>query len=92
MPALSGAKFTVGDETRPCYVKGEKAIFHGWAKDTKLIDGEFHEFLFALVEFADGTVAEVVPTGIIFADGGEMKDFAYIPIGNLKRTRERKER
>lgn len=80
--------FTITDEKRPCWVNGEKALFHRFTHDTKLMsDGQFHEFLFAVVEFMDGSVNMVEPTDVIFADGGEMMDMCYIPLEKLENMR-----
>jgi len=79
------AVFTISDEHRPCYVNGEKAIFHRYTYDTKFMsDGQFHEFLFAIVEYADGHVQLVEPTDVVFADGGEFKEFTFFSPEELK--------
>lgn len=63
----------IEDGKRPCYVQlkefnGEKhkAIFHRWIELSCPITQTL-----ALVEYEDGSVAQVKPTSIIFADGGD---------------------
>lgn len=60
---------------RPCYVKGEKALFHQWAHVAHVRDaimtyqtpGQLSN-VFGIVEFEDGTVKEVYPYEIQFCD------------------------
>ena len=82
------SKFIVGPERRPCYVKGEKAIFHQWinraqiAAPSMMIGGHTGGQLwdvFGLVEMEDGSMKEVYPTDVVFADGGDFVDTAFRP-------------
>ena len=64
-------------EYRPCYVNGEKALFHRWVDRREIIgpsplkgghSGGVISFTNAIVEFENGNVAEVLPRDICFAD------------------------
>lgn len=82
------------DQRRPCWVRGRKALFHGWANTAhpvpprnipaELIDEKTRFFQFrrtdGLVEFEDGTVARVYASDIQFADGGGFEKFEWQPM------------
>lgn len=95
---------TITAELRPCYVGGEKALFHRWIeKETPFVklpdmvsENETDRYLRAynhkiilprgdvvlqktvlgIVEYDDGTVAEVEPTNIKFADN-TINEYAF---------------
>lgn len=59
--------------TRPCVVNGQSAVFHCWghgSTEKKLKNGEFgvvHK-IYGVVEFEDGSCAQVIPELIVFED------------------------
>lgn len=62
---------------RPCFVKGEKALFHCWQQRAFVVppsiaigghDGGQVSIPFGIVEYEDGSVKEVYPYDIVFAD------------------------
>lgn len=66
-------------EIRPIYYKGRKAVFHKWSSYSNIIPpspmvgghgGGVVSGTVAIIETADGTVLEVYPTEIQFADPG----------------------
>lgn len=72
-------------EKRPCYVEGKKAIFHKWSERAAAINespmigghhGGFIKWTAGIVEYEDGTVDEVDPGKIRFADGA-IQDIAW---------------
>lgn len=78
MAKYSGAGITISFEKRPCFVDGKKAIFHCWTFDRETLDKYTRNGVYAIVEFEDGSVKTVNPFDIIFADGGDFKEFAFI--------------
>lgn len=61
------------DEARPCVVNGQNAVFHCWgqaSQEKKLKSGEWGVVLkiYGVVEFDDGSCAQVIPELIVFAD------------------------
>ena len=68
---------TIEKECRPCKVRGRKAIFHQWEEISRPVEpspmigghtgGEFKR-TYAIVEFEDGTIAEVYPESVTFCD------------------------
>lgn len=71
-------KFTVENILRPCFVDGKEALFHRWADystvvgESALLSGHSAGEIkrtYAIVEYEDGTVAEVEPSKIKFATG-----------------------
>lgn len=73
----------IKDETRPCFYKGKRAMFHRWAElrqaiaESLMIGGHPAGIIavtFAIIELEDGTVMEVSPHDIKFADGGGFND------------------
>lgn len=70
-------------ELRPCYYKGRKALFHRWSDYSRVIEpsvlrgghgGGVISGTCAIIETADGTVLEVYPTEIQFADPGYISE------------------
>lgn len=63
-------------ELRPCTVNGKNALFHRWADRMWVyepvmlgsVGGQMQQPL-AIVEYEDGTVAEVEPSAIKFVEG-----------------------
>lgn len=62
---------------RPCYVDGKKALFHKWIEYAKPVapsmsiigdKGGQLWYTFGIVEYVDGTIEEVSPAKIKFAD------------------------
>lgn len=89
--------FLVGPERRPCYVDGERAMFHQWiiraqvAPPSLMVGGHMGGQLcetFGLVEYEDGRVGEVYPTQVVFADGGDFDVVAFRPYTPVKRDAE----
>jgi hypothetical protein len=82
------------DQRRPCWVRGKKALFHGWAKTAhpvpprnipaEQINAETRFFQLrrtdALVEFEDGTTTRVYASEVQFADGGGFDKFDWLPM------------
>jgi hypothetical protein len=75
-------------EYRPCYVNGRKALFHRWVNTARpqLPKGQelsenarFYQFrtTHGLVEYEDGTMDQVWPRDIKFADHGRFRDYAW---------------
>lgn len=66
-------------ERRPCLVDGKKAMWHGWT-NRKFYDGihkkDFSETM-GLVEWEDGTMREVEPLDIRFADHADLRDTVW---------------
>lgn len=77
----------IQDDTRPCMIDDRKAIWHRWMTRKEVIPpspmlgghggGEIQD-TFALVEFEDGTIGEVLPYKVRFLDsGGKFAQFAH---------------
>ena len=74
-------KIEIGIEYRPCFVKGQKALFHKWGENAKpyikfewegekykeKVLGQMQE-TFGIVEFETGEVCRVLPQQITFCD------------------------
>lgn len=58
---------------RPIYYKGRKAVFHQWSLFGGHSGGVVSGTM-AIIETADGTVLEVYPTEIQFADPGYISE------------------
>lgn len=56
----------VKQELRPCFINGKKALFHLWIRKYDFIMKT--EYIAGLVEFADGTVEEILANKIRFCD------------------------
>lgn len=77
---------------RPCYVGGKKALFHRWSDYSQLVNagalvGGFHAGTVketrAIVEFEDGTVAEVEPAKLRFVTG-KFEEYSFAERGKGK--------
>lgn len=68
----------MNDSRRSCYVEGRKAIFHRWVETSFPKDKGFILQTLALVEYQDGSVAQIQPKKIRFADGGAFDEFVWI--------------
>lgn len=65
-------KLTIGHvKGTGCWSEEKEGLFHQWASACEEGEDNFGNYTVALVEQADGTIAEVVPTGIRFATGIE---------------------
>lgn len=69
----------MNDSRRSCYVDSRKAIFHRWVDTSFPKDKGFILQTLALVEFEDGSVQQVQPKKIRFADGGAFNEFVWYP-------------
>lgn len=84
MAALE-SEITVKMEMRPCMVKGRKALFHRWISRSEIVEpsisggGGFTAWTAAIVEYEDGTCAEVAPQHIKFLNSPhyEFIEFNY---------------
>ena len=90
MGALDGIITFETAEYRPCLVNGVKALFHMWSNycypvEDSLLRGGHRageiKGTVAIVEYEDGTVAEVDPKSIKFVDN-KIKDYAFYEINN----------
>lgn len=80
-------KFIIATEYRPCYVKGQKALFHRWTENRTIIEpsalkgghsgGEI-AFTKGIIEYEGGQVAEVSPCEICFYDN-TIDEYAFRP-------------
>lgn len=84
-------KVLITNEKRPCYIDGKRALFHGWSDRAEAVDASpfigghpagFVKWTVGIVEYEDGTVQEIAPTNIRFADGGEFSEIAWNDIKN----------
>lgn len=64
----------IKQELRPCYVDGEKALFHLWIKKRDYI--MHNEYVNGLVEFIDGTIKEIQANKIFFCDN-KIKEYIF---------------
>ena len=64
-------------QLRPCYVDEAKALFHGWGLNKRVVEPPpmigggprgTVAYTIGIVEFSDGTVKQVFPGKIKFAD------------------------
>ena len=63
-------------EKRPCVVNGQNAVFHCWGQtcsEKRLKNGEWGVInkIYGVVEFEDGSVAQVIPELIVFSDSDD---------------------
>lgn len=77
MAQYNGLSFQVKGLVRPCMVDDKKALFHRWSHKAQVVDpslaigghsGGRLEQTVAIVEYEDGTVAEVYPYRVKFLD------------------------
>ena len=77
MESIGGMKFTVENVLRPCLVDGKRALWHEWTTRQEIVPpsimagghggGQISATL-ALIEYEDGTAAEVYPSRVRFLD------------------------
>ena len=65
-------------ELRPCVIRGDKALFHGWFNQ-KIAGGSV---TMGIVESKNGEVSHVLPSSVRFVDG-KIKDY-YFPKDEIK--------
>ena len=80
------------DEMRPCVVDGQNALFHCWGQagvEKKLKSGEYGVVnkIYGVVEFEDGSCAQVIPELIVF-DDKEVKNLEYVVDGWIRKKEE----
>lgn len=68
----------INDTRRSCYVDKRRAIFHRWVDTSFPKEKGFILQTLALVEYEDGSVAQLQPKKIRFADGGNFDEFIWI--------------
>lgn len=77
MASIGGATFTIEKVLRPCLVDGKRALWHEWTTRREIVPpsimagghgGGQISATFALVEYEDGTAAEVYPSRVRFLD------------------------
>ena len=84
-----------GDQRRPCYVRGRRAIFHRWVNSAHPVlprgeepgeNSRYYQFrrTEALVEYEDGTVARVFPSSLQFADSGGFERYEWRPLSEIQ--------
>jgi len=64
------ATFMLMPERRPCFVNGQKALFHKW-----IVDGQNNETV-GLIELEDGSVQKRCSHEIVFCDN-EIEQYAF---------------
>lgn len=83
------AGFSIEIKRRPCYVEGQKAMFHCWSQESHVVgpsllvgghSGGTVSGVLGIVEFENGGVSKVYPEHIQFADGGGFEEYAFGPI------------
>lgn len=76
---MAAGEIWVRLESRPCYYKGRKAVFHKWSQYSNIIPpspmvgghgGGVVSGTMAIIETCNGVVLEVYPMEIQFADPG----------------------
>lgn len=77
MASVMDATFTIERELRPCLVDGKRALWHEWTTRQEIVPpsimagghggGQISATL-ALIEYEDGTAAEVYPSRVRFLD------------------------
>lgn len=76
--ASLNSEIILKEHTWPCYVGAEKAIFHKWGDSFLTViqpdHTEYKALTLGICEFEDGTIREVYPHEIRFADGGEFRE------------------
>lgn len=93
MSALDGV-LEIRGPLRPCMVDDKKALFHQWSHKAQVVGpslaigghgGGQLEQTVAIVEYEDGTVAEVYPYRVRFLDTqGRMEDFQREYLGKVE--------
>ena len=86
MTGLDKMQFEITDEKRPCWYKGQKAMFHRWAQRSEIVapspmvgghGGGTLYWIAGIIEFENGTICEAMPEHIRFADGGEFNEYDF---------------
>jgi hypothetical protein len=76
--ASTNCEFTICFELRPCFVKGQKALFHRWVDENEVIPpspcvgghgGAIVKRTLGIIEREDGSIHKCYPEEIIFCDG-----------------------
>ena len=84
MAALS-SEIIIKQELRPCIANDKKALFHRWNERREIIapsllkgghGGGVLQAVFGLVEYEDGTMAEIFPENIRFLDN-KAKEYCF---------------
>lgn len=85
MAGLNGTITIETGEYRPCLADGKKALFHRWEDKSKIVEpsvmvgghnGGVLKYTVAIVEYENGSVAEVFPNYIKFVDG-KINEYAF---------------
>lgn len=85
MAALGSTVTIKNSQYRPCFVNDKKALFHKWEIVMEIVPpspmmgghaGGQISSDFAIVEYEDGTVAQVNPNRIKFVDG-LIKEYSF---------------
>ncbi len=85
MASLDGMITISKSEYRPCIVDGKKALFHMWESFSKPIAADLHiggspagvlSYVFAIIEFEDGTVDRALPQEVKFVDN-KFKEYIW---------------
>lgn len=74
------------DTTRPCMVRGQRAMFHRWTDSARPVvprgmeeDDEAPRYqthhVHAMVEYEDGSIDRVWPYEVVFVDGGRFNQW-----------------
>lgn len=80
------------DYRRPCYVKGQKAMFHCWSHTGHVVtpslmfggdNGGVVSETYGIVEFENGVIKRTLPEYIRFADGGDFSAIAFLTESTL---------
>lgn len=75
MAGLDGTITIESSEYRPCMVEGKKALFHKWEDKSEVVrpsairgghNGGELRATFAIIEYEDGSIAEVFPHKLKF--------------------------
>lgn len=100
MATICTADITVKySEYRPCIVDKKKALFHRWEERANIVSpspmvgghsGGVIRDVAGIVEFEDGTIAEVYATNIRFVDN-PFAEIAFPPEANLVKVEKKKE-
>lgn len=79
------SEITIQNELRPCWYRQERALFHCWEQLSQVIapspmvgghPGGTESAVLAIIEFKDGSIAEVQPSEIMFCDN-KHREYAF---------------